>query len=193
MAPMEMMRPSAGGVDARIHGDVGGQVAVGTNILQNNVSHGGVVYVAVPGQVPTVRCRSSPVQLAGRAGPPLLGRDADLEQVVSALEPAGTFQVCGPAGAGKTSLLKSVLHGPLADTAVDGALVALDDVSQDGPDRISQVLDAAPNTMILLASLRPLAGAGSSLSLRGLTESTTSGPSPPLAYSPMTAASNPKC
>jgi hypothetical protein len=214
MAQMDRMKPSAGGIDARIHGDVRGQVAVGTNILQNNVSHGGVVYVAAPGQIPTVRRRSSPVQLAGRAEPPLLGRDADLEQVVSALEPAGTFQVCGPAGSGKTSLLKSVLHGPLAGTAADGvvyhntltepvedtlqslfeafytsdlpfkptegdlrnalqpiqALVALDDVSQEGPGRISQVLDAAPNTMILLASSRPLAGAGSSLSLRGLTE-----------------------
>ncbi|HEV2070956.1 MAG TPA: NB-ARC domain-containing protein [Acidimicrobiales bacterium] len=122
MTAMDMAAPGGSSVDARIHGDVSGQVAVGNNILQNNVSHGGVVYVAAPGQKATVRRRSSPIQLAGRAGPPLLGREFELAEVASGLQVAGVVQVCGSPGAGKTSLLKSVVHGPPPDTAADGVV-----------------------------------------------------------------------
>ncbi len=122
MAAMDMVSHGGSSVDARIHGDISGQVAVGNNILQNNVSHGGVVYVAAPGQKPTVRRRSFPIQLAGRAEPPLLGREFELGEVASGLQVAGVVQVCGSPGAGKTSLLKSVVHRPPPDTAADGVV-----------------------------------------------------------------------
>lgn len=122
MTPTETVPADGSRVDARVDGDVSGQLAVGNNVLQNSVSHGDVVYVAAPGETPTVRRRPSPVELAGRAQPPRLGREAELEEVASALQFAGVVQICGPAGSGKTSLLKSVLHGPLRDTAADGAV-----------------------------------------------------------------------
>lgn len=206
--------PVVSSVEGRIHGNVSGQVAVGNNILQNNVSHGGIVYVAAPGQTPTVRRRPSPVRLAGRAGAPVLGRESELAQVTSALRLDGVVEVCGPAGAGKTSLLKAILQDPPLDLAGDGvvyhnalaqpledtlqslfeafyasdvpfkptdvevrhalqplrAVLALDEMGSAG-NRTNQVLDAAPNAAFVLASDRPvLAGAGPSVSLRGLAE-----------------------
>ncbi len=124
MLAVEEMPGSVSTVDAQIHGNIDGQVAVGNNILQNNVSNGGVVYVAAPGQTPTVRRRPSRVQLAGRAGPPLLGREAELEAIRAALEDAGLVEMFGIAGSGKTSLLKSVAHDPAigAQTGADGVV-----------------------------------------------------------------------
>jgi hypothetical protein len=68
----------AGSVEGRIHGNVSARSPWANNILQNNVSHGGIVYVAAPGQTPTVRRRPSPVRLTGWARPPLLGRDREI-------------------------------------------------------------------------------------------------------------------
>ena len=109
-----------GGVEARISGEVRGQVAVGNNIMQNNVSHGGVVYVAAPGQIPAVRPRPLPVELRGRRVPSLLGRTAELGQMAAALEADGLAEIWGDAGAGKTSLLKQVIHQAPAHPPLDG-------------------------------------------------------------------------
>ena len=124
MLAVDEMPGSVSTVNAQIHGNIHGQVAVGNNILQNNVSNGGVVYVAAPGQTPRVRRRPSRVQLAGRAGPPLLGREAELEAIRAALEEAGLVEMFGIDGSGKTSLLKSVAHDPAigAQTGADGVV-----------------------------------------------------------------------
>ena len=58
-------------VEARISGTVSGQIAVGNHVIQNNVDHGGVVYVAAPGETPVPRQRPLPVVLRGRGQPPV--------------------------------------------------------------------------------------------------------------------------
>lgn len=109
-------------MEARISGEVRGQLAVGNNIVQNNVSHGGVVYVAAGGQVPTVTPRPLPVELRGRRGPELVGRTAELEQTATALEAGGPAEIYGIAGLGKTALLKQVVHQAPAESPFDGVV-----------------------------------------------------------------------
>lgn len=53
-----------GSVDARISGQVSGQIAVGNNIVQYHVEHGGVVNVAAPEERPNPGpgpCPSPPI------------------------------------------------------------------------------------------------------------------------------------
>jgi Abnormal spindle-like microcephaly-assoc'd, ASPM-SPD-2-Hydin len=97
-------------VDARITGNVSGQVAVGNHIVQNNVDHGGIVYMAAPGQVPTPRRRPLPVFLRGRRPRSLLGREVELAAVGRALEGGVPAELHGPEGIGKTSLVKLLCH-----------------------------------------------------------------------------------
>ena len=66
------MTAVASRVEARISGTVSGQIAVGNHIIQSNVDHGGMVYVAAPGQTPVPRHRPLPVVLRGRRAPELM-------------------------------------------------------------------------------------------------------------------------
>ncbi|HEX2042444.1 MAG TPA: hypothetical protein VHF24_07375, partial [Acidimicrobiales bacterium] len=50
-----------GTVDARISGQVSGQIAVGNNIVQYHVEHGGVINVAAPEERPEPRPRPLPL------------------------------------------------------------------------------------------------------------------------------------
>lgn len=99
-------------VDARITGNVSGQVAVGNHIVQNNVEHGGIVYMAAPGEVPTPRRRPLPVFLRGRRPRSVLGREAELATIGKALDEGVPAELHGPAGIGKTSLVKLLCHQP---------------------------------------------------------------------------------
>ena len=104
----------AGSVDARISGEVSGQLAVGNNIVQYHVEHGGVVNVAAPEQRPEPRPRPLPLpaHLRGRRPRPLVGRDRELAAARAALEEGIPLQFHGPPGVGKTSLLKTLAHLP---------------------------------------------------------------------------------
>ena len=101
-------------VDARITGNVSGQVAVGNHIVQNNVEHGGIVYMAAPGEVPTPRRRPLPVLLRGRRPRSVLGREAEVAAIREALEDGVPAELHGPEGIGKTSLVKLLCHQPPA-------------------------------------------------------------------------------
>ena len=116
----------AGSVDAVISGDVSGQVAVGNNIVQYNVAHGGVVQVAAPEELPDPQPRPLPLpaNLRGRKPRKLVGRDRELAAAGSALEEGIPVQFYGPPGIGKTSLLKALAHLP-GDEAPDGVLYHL--------------------------------------------------------------------
>jgi hypothetical protein len=97
-------------VEAQISGTISGQVAVGNHIIQNNVDHGGVVYIAAPGETPTPRPRPLPVVLRGRRAPDLLGREREVEEALDALQDSTPVEFVGPAGIGKTTLLKYLAH-----------------------------------------------------------------------------------
>lgn len=109
-------------VEAQISGQISGQIAVGNNIVQNNVDHGGIVYVAAPGEVPSPRARPLPVLLRGRRPPDPVGRDQEVGAALDALGSAIPMEFCGPPGVGKTTLLKHLSHRPPDPSAVDGVV-----------------------------------------------------------------------
>lgn len=113
----------AGTVDARISGEVSGQVAVGNNIVQYNVEHGGVVNVAAPEQLPDPQPRPLPLpaSLRGRRPRKLLGRESEVVAAGNALVEGVPVQFYGPPGIGKTTLLKTLAHLPGEDAA-DGVI-----------------------------------------------------------------------
>lgn len=120
---MEAVTATLGGsVDARISGQVSGQIAVGNNIVQYHVEHGGVVNVAAPGERPEPRPRPLPLppHLRGRRPRRLVGRERELAAGRAALEEGTPLQFHGLPGVGKTSLLKTLAH--LHDDPPDGVL-----------------------------------------------------------------------
>lgn len=111
-----------GSVRAAISGEVSGQIAVGNNIVQNNVAHGGIVYMAAPGERPLVRERRKPVYLRGRRPRELAGRGQEVDTALRALRSGEPIQFYGPPGAGKTALLKHLAHNLTTDDEPDGVV-----------------------------------------------------------------------
>ena len=107
---------------AAISGEVSGQIAVGNNIVQNNVAHGGIVYMAAPGERPLVRERRKPVYLRGRRPRELAGRGPELDTALRAVRSGEPIQFYGPPGAGKTALLKHLAHNLRTDAEPDGVV-----------------------------------------------------------------------
>lgn len=131
------MTGGAAAVAARITGDVRGQVAVGNNIVQYNVDHGGVVWAADPAGLPRPRLRGR-VQVRGRR-PQLVGRQPELRAVTEALAPATPVELSGPAGIGKTVLLKHLAHNLPAGTV---AVVYHDARGEPAEDVLQFLYDA---------------------------------------------------
>jgi hypothetical protein len=109
-----------GNVQATIDGEIKGQVAVGNYILQIGDVNGGVVNVAPQNLGPNYSRRAGPVNLRPRPFPTLLDRDNETATVLSALQIPTPVSLYGPAGIGKTSLLRGVAHSPASSTFPDG-------------------------------------------------------------------------
>ncbi|MGW7520489.1 hypothetical protein ACWGJ2_33405 [Streptomyces sp. NPDC054796] len=127
------MAPPAGSIEIR---DVRGHVTIGDN---NVVVSGDRSFVQVvrPGERPAPVLRSSreTALLPWRPRGPL-GREADLRTVVAGLAEGGAYQVHGPPGMGKSTLLRLAAHrlaheggGPVV--FVDAAGRTVGDVLQD--------------------------------------------------------------
>ena len=101
---------AAGSIEAKIEGEISGQIAVGTHILQIGSVHGGVVNVAMPGQQPVPHARPTPVQLRPRPFPGLLDRKEETAASASALQATQSTEIYGAAGVGKTVLLRQLSH-----------------------------------------------------------------------------------
>jgi len=130
-----------GNIQANISGDISGQVAVGNYILQVGNVNGGVVNVAPPSSGPKYTKRTTPVSLRPRPFPSLLDRDDETATVQSGLLASVPISIYGPAGVGKTSLLRRLSHLSDVSTYTDG--VAYLSVSEYGRDDILQaVFDA---------------------------------------------------
>jgi hypothetical protein len=127
-------------IEARIAGDVSGQVAVGSYIIQNNVDHGGVVYVAGPGETPTPRLRAMPVRLCGRV-PAIVGRRSELASITEVLGPSAPVELYGPAGIGKTALLKVVI-GSHSEQAPHASVVYHSAIGEPPSDTLQFLFDA---------------------------------------------------
>lgn len=117
---METAKPT-GDIHLEVGGNVDGQIAVGTNIVQWNVSDGSTVVVTSAGEIARPRRRPHPVRLVGRRPRALLGRDAEVAVAEEQLTEGATVVVHGEGGVGKTSLLKTLAHGP-AGAGLEGAV-----------------------------------------------------------------------
>ncbi|MBI4279757.1 MAG: choice-of-anchor D domain-containing protein, partial [Armatimonadetes bacterium] len=128
-------------IQADIRGEISGQVAVGSHIVQIGSVHGGVVNIAAADQLPAVRPRPAPVLLRPRAFPGLLDREAELHTASSAMESGGPVEFHGGAGIGKTVLLRHLAHRPLPAGFPDG-IVYLHVRRQPVPDLVQALFDA---------------------------------------------------
>lgn len=128
-------------IQAEIRGNVSGQVAVGTHILQIGDVHGGVVNVAVPEQRPVPRPRAAPVLLRPRPFPGFLGREDEVESAVAALRAARPVQLSGPPGAGKTSLLRHLAHHAVT-ADFPGGVAFLSALRQGADDLLQSLFEA---------------------------------------------------
>jgi hypothetical protein len=97
-------------IEAAIRGEIKGQVAIGSNILQIGSVHGGVVNIAMPGTITPPTPRPRPVILRPRSFPGLLDRHEETDRVAAALRSAEPIELCGEAGLGKTSLLRYLAY-----------------------------------------------------------------------------------
>ncbi len=128
-------------VEALIEGDVTGQVAVGSYILQIGSVHGGVVNVAAPAERPVPRPRTTPVRLLPRAFRNLLGREKEVEALTSTLGEGRPAEVSGEQGLGKTALLRHLAHHDAAGAFPDG-VVYLSAHRQPAGDLLKLLWDA---------------------------------------------------
>jgi hypothetical protein len=77
-----------------------------------HLHEGTVVQVAPPGAAPTARAQPRPQSRLPRAGRPPLGRDAELRTARAALADSSPVELHGPAGIGKTALIRHLSHDP---------------------------------------------------------------------------------
>jgi hypothetical protein len=125
-------------IEARVQGDVSGQIAVGTHILQIGSVHGGIVNVAVPGKQPQPKARPVPIQLRPRPFPAILDRTEESGAAIRALESLQSVELFGEAGVGKTVLLRHLAHTIKSKHFQDGIIYR--EIRGDPPEDVLQML-----------------------------------------------------
>ena len=128
-------------IEALVSGEVKGQVAIGSNILQIGSVHGGVVNIAMPGTLTPPTPRPKPVFLRPRSFPGLLDRHAETDRVAAALRSAEPIELCGEAGLGKTSLLRYLAYYAF-DTRYPDGMVHLSPRRQSASDVLQSLFEA---------------------------------------------------
>ncbi len=110
-------------ITADINGEISGQVAVGTRIIQIGSVHGGVVNIATSDQQPRLQARSTPVFLLPRPFPDLIGRQEEIKSAIASLKSAQSVELYSPSGFGKSVLLRHLAYHPqVRSSFVDGAI-----------------------------------------------------------------------
>jgi hypothetical protein len=105
-----------------IKGNVSGQVAVGSYILQIGDVNGGVVNVTAPSSTPRTTRRPAPVTLRPRPFQALLDREAEFTAVKEALQSSTPVSLFGDGGIGKTSFLRQLAYLPEIAQFTDGVV-----------------------------------------------------------------------
>ena len=113
---------SPGNVEAHIHGDVSGQVAIGNYIVQIGAVHGGVVNIAMPEQGSQPRPRPVPVSILPRQFSDMLDRHEEVENAAKFSRSGRPTEFHGPAGQGKTALMRCLAHQRPTDEFSDGVV-----------------------------------------------------------------------
>ena len=109
-------------IQAKIEGDISGQVAVGTHILQIGNVNGGLVYIATASDQLAPEPRVRPVLMKPRAFPDMLDREMETDTIRSALVSLSPVSLFGSGGSGKTSLLRRTAHLSETDRFQDGVI-----------------------------------------------------------------------
>jgi len=112
------------------------KIAVGNYILRIGQVHGDVVNVSTSAQQPRLRPRPTPVSLRPPDLPGFLDREEEVRAATAALQSAPPVAFHGPAGVGKTALLRHLAHHPSTAAFPDGVVYlsarqwALEDIVQ---------------------------------------------------------------
>src|SRR3954469_20699240 len=117
-----------------VSGDVSGQLAVGSHIVQMRVDTvlGNLVTVLPPDARANVTPRPVPISLVPRHPAFLVGRQPETALAVEALATRRPVELSGPAGMGKSTLLRSLAHQlPVAEACGGMAHLSARGLSHD--------------------------------------------------------------
>ncbi|WP_445635988.1 Ig-like domain-containing protein [Nostoc sp. DSM 114161] len=110
-------------ITAQIQGEISGQIAVGSRIIQIGSVHGGVVNIASAQEQPRQKAIATPVFLLPRPFPELIGRKDEIKSAIATLESKQSVEFYSAAGLGKSVLLRYLAYHPqIRGAFADGAI-----------------------------------------------------------------------
>ena len=121
--------PPSGGLDretqaqeSSLYGAITGHVAIGRYLLEIGDPSGAVIREASGADRKHTRPRPAPVLLLPTLIRGLVGREAELATIISALDAGLPLEVSGEPGTGKTALLRHLAHHPRTGSFADGVV-----------------------------------------------------------------------
>lgn len=128
-------------IDAEIHGDISGRVAVGSHILQLGSVHGGIVNIN-PAKSFQLQERPTPVFLRPRPFSNLIGRRKEIKVAIETLRKLETLEIYGESGIGKTILLRCLAYSPEITTLFPDGVIYLSVHRKPIADTLEDLFDA---------------------------------------------------
>lgn len=106
------------------HAQINAPVTTGDNnqITVYNVAEGAVVHVNGPERRPVIQPLPPPRDLRAQPFAGLQGRETEVAAAAAALTAGRSVEIFGPAGIGKTALLRFLQYEPVADRFPDGVI-----------------------------------------------------------------------
>ncbi|MCL9797923.1 ATP-binding protein, partial [Frankia sp. AgKG'84/4] len=127
----------AAAINARVGGDVQGQLVVGEHNVVVHAAAGSVVSLRTE-PMPPPRRREPVAMAAPRPGAPLFGRDAQCARIATWLDEQLPVQVHGESGIGRTALLRRIA----ADRAAVRPVVFLNAAGLSHDDLVQEIFQA---------------------------------------------------
>jgi sigma54-dependent transcription regulator len=116
------LMPSDETIQATTEGEIKGQIVVRNFVLNIGDENGGVVILRTRSEERDYTRRKGPLNLRPRPFLALLDRDEQIATLKSAIQASKPVSLFGPAGSGKTSLLRSLAHLPETGQFPDGVV-----------------------------------------------------------------------
>ena len=124
-----------------MRGAISGQVTAGRYVVHIGQPYGALICEGPRTQRTHTRPRARPILLGPRLIRGLLGRQAELAALLSALDAGVPVEISGEPGIGKTAVLRYLAHHPRAASFVDG-IVYLPARHQSSADLQQQIFEA---------------------------------------------------